>query len=81
MLLWAWLEWAPELRRPPELLELLRARLLLQPQGTGLSSLAGLAGVPGLLAAVVHQPSQLALTRSPEPWGKLLPAWGWCYQR
>ena len=59
-------EWAPVLRGPPELLELVRERLPLQLQGTGLSSLAGLAGAPGLLAAAVHLASQLAMTRSPE---------------
>ena len=71
-------EWAPVLRGPPERLERLRARLLLQPQGTGLHPLAGLGGAPGLLAAVVHLGSQLALTHSPEQWGQLLSAWGWC---
>ena len=59
-------EWAPELRGPTELMELLRARLLLQLQGTGLPPLAGLAGAPGLLAGAVHLASQLAMTRSPE---------------
>ena len=59
-------EWAPVLRGPPELLELLRARLLLQLQGTVLPPLAGLAGGPGLLAAAVQLGSQLALPRSPD---------------
>ena len=59
-------EWAPELRGPAELLELVRARLPLQLQGTVLPPLAGLAGAPGLLAAAVHLASQLAMTRSPE---------------
>ena len=69
-------EWAPVLQGRPEVLELLRARLLLQLQGTGLSPLAGLGGAPGLLAGAVHLASQLALPRSPERWGQVLPALG-----
>ena len=69
-------ERAPVLQGRPEVLELLRARLLLQLQGTGLSPLAGLGGAPGLLAGAVHLASQLALPRSPERWGQVLPALG-----
>ena len=59
-------EWAPELRGPLELLERLRARLLLPLHRTGLSPLAGLGGAPGLLAGAVRLAPQLTLTRSPE---------------
>ena len=71
-------EWAPELRGGPELLERLRARLLLRLQGTGLPPLAGLAGAPELLAGAVAAAPEQALPRSRKPWEKLLPAWGWC---
>ena len=77
-LLRAWLEWAPELRVALELLERLRARLLLQLHGTGLPPLAGLAGVPGLLAGPPARTWDQRLPRSRQPWGQLLPAWGWC---
>jgi len=77
-LLRAWLEWAPELRVALELLELLRARLLLQPHGTGLHPLAGLTGAPELLAGVAARARDQTLLRLRQPWGQLLPAWGCC---
>ena len=77
-LLRAWLEWAPELRGPPELPERLRARLLLQPHGTGLHPLAGLGGAPGLLAGASARARDQRLPRSRQPFGQLLQAWGCC---
>ena len=54
-------EWAPELRGPAELLELVRARLLLRLPGMGMQPLAGLGGAPGLLAAVAAAAPEQAL--------------------
>ena len=54
-------EWAPVLRGPPELLELVRARLLLRLPGMGMQPLAGLGGAPGLLAAVAAAAPEQAL--------------------
>jgi len=77
----AWLEWAPELRVALELLERLRARLLLQPHGTGLHPLAGLGGAPVILAGASARARDQRLPRSRQPFGQLLQAWGWCQHR